>query len=186
MRSSKFMTRIDRIVSQIDRLSGFAGWLGAACIVLMIPLISYEVFMRYVLHRPPMVADEFSAYLLVGCVFLGLAYTLREEGHIRVEVLISRLNRRTANWIRVFALTVALVVIGIGVETGVEFELTAYKLGLRSESWLMVPEYIPKLFLPLGFLLFLIQILAEIRKVTWSLKGRDRIHFDGSGKIKAS
>ena len=41
-------------------------------------LVVVDVFMRYVMHRPLMVADEISAYMLVALSFLGFAYTWRK------------------------------------------------------------------------------------------------------------
>ena len=54
------MKRLGYIVEKIADIGGyFSGWL----VFLMMILVFVEVFMRYVLRRPPMVADEFSAYM---------------------------------------------------------------------------------------------------------------------------
>ena len=161
---------IKKTGSVIERLSEWTGWIGALFIFIMIPLISYEVFMRYVFNKAPMVADEFSAYLLVGCAFIGLAYTLKEKGHIRVEVVVSRIRTKTAKWLRLFTLLLALAVVVILVNTSFEFVQYSIKFGLKSESWLQVPEYIPKMALPVGFFLLSCQLLVEIGKAIKSLR----------------
>jgi len=156
--------------SFIEHLSDVSGWLGGSFIVIMIPLISYEVFMRYVFNKAPMVADEFSAYLLVACVFIGLAYTMKEGGHIRVEVVISRIRPQAAKWLRLITLLVALGVTVILFITSFEFLQSSIRLELKSESWLQIPEYIPKMALPVGLFLFFWQLLVEVGKTIKSLR----------------
>jgi len=161
---------IKKAGSFIEHLSDVSGWLGSSFIVIMIPLISYEVLMRYVFNNAPMVADEFSAYLLVACVFIGLAYTMKERGHIRVEVVTSRIRPQAANWLKLITLLVASGVAVILFITSFEFVQSSIRLGLKSESWLQVPEYIPKIALPVGFFLFFWQLLVEVGKTIKSLR----------------
>ena len=60
--------KFERIIESISNVGGyFSGWL----VPLMIVLVLYEVFMRYVVHQPPMVADEFSAYMLVAMLHMA-------------------------------------------------------------------------------------------------------------------
>ena len=75
----------------------------------MIVLIIIEVFMRYVLRQPPMVADEFSAYMLVAMSYLGAAYTFRERGHVRITALVNRLPIGVSSWLRVVTLAIAFI-----------------------------------------------------------------------------
>ena len=67
-------------------IANLVGFLSAWLVPLMMMLVVVDVFMRYVMRHPLMIADEFSAYLLVALSFLGFAYTWRQGGHVRVEV----------------------------------------------------------------------------------------------------
>ena len=78
-----------RIGIIIDKIAYLGGWFGGWLVPLMMMLVVVDVFMRYVMNQPLMVSDEFSAYMLVALSFLGLAYTWREKGHVRVEVLVN-------------------------------------------------------------------------------------------------
>ena len=75
----------------------------------MIVLIFVEVFMRYVIGQPPMVADEFSAYMLVALSFIGAAYTWREKGHVRITALVTHLPIPVAKWLRLVTMSLALL-----------------------------------------------------------------------------
>lgn len=80
-----------QFASAVDRLANFVGYLSGWLVPIMMMLVVADVFMRYVMRQPLMVADEFSAYMLVTLSFLGFAYTWRQGGHVRVEVLVNYL-----------------------------------------------------------------------------------------------
>ena len=37
-----------------------------------------------------MIADEYSGYLYLASIFLGLAYTFNEDAHIRINIITSK------------------------------------------------------------------------------------------------
>ena len=95
------MRRIERLVGSLAALGGyFSGWL----VLVMVVLVFVEVFTRYVLNRPLMLADELSAYMLVALCFLGAAYTWKEGAHVRITALVSRLPAKVASWLRLATL----------------------------------------------------------------------------------
>ena len=87
-------------VKIVDKAADVSGYLSGWLAPMMVVLVAFEVFMRYVLHNPPMVADEFSAYMLVALSYVGLSYTWRQGGHVRITLLVSRLPDKAATWIR--------------------------------------------------------------------------------------
>lgn len=172
------MKRLSSVLLVGDKLSYWSGLLAALFIVLMVLLVSYEVILRYVFKRAPMVADEFSAYLLVACIFIGLAYTMKEKGHIKVEVVVSRLAPEQAHWLRLFTLIVCLLTVGIFFWESVQLVFHSYDLGRRSQTWLLTPTYLVQIVMPIGFFLFFLQVLAEISK---TVRGYPKLGF-GSEK----
>ena len=153
------MKRIGIIIEKIAYLSGcFAGWL----VPLMMMLVVVDVFMRYVMNRPLMVSDEFSAYMLVTLSFLGLAYTWREKGHVRIEILVNHFPSRTYSWVRLLGLILTLIFM-------IQMDLAAYKMiayalqiNLRSSTWLMFPLFWPQLTIFIGFVLFTLMLAVDI------------------------
>ena len=83
----KMMKIIDAISERTGRI---VGWIAAPMIVALI----YEVFARYVFHRPTIWSYEIT-YMIYGTHFLlGAAYTLRVKGHIRIDLLYMRFPLR--------------------------------------------------------------------------------------------
>jgi TRAP-type C4-dicarboxylate transport system permease small subunit len=78
----------------VAALSLWSGYAGAAMLFAMLLAITYDVAMRYVFNEPTSWANELSTYLLVAVSFVGLAYAQLRNGHVRVELLVARLEER--------------------------------------------------------------------------------------------
>ena len=150
------------LASIIDRLANFVGYLSGWLVPLMMMLVVVDVVMRYVMHRPLMVADEFSAYMLVGLSFLGFAYTWRQGGHVRVEVVVNYLPPRLYAWVRLIGLILTFIFM---VEMDrAAFKMIAYALQMkmRSSTWLMFPLFWPQLTIFVGFVLLTLMLVVDI------------------------
>lgn len=80
-----------RLANGVSRFASLLASLAAAVLTLA---MVYEVFARYVFDAPTAWAFDI-AYMSNGAVFLlGMAYVLREDGHIRIDVLRNRLPAR--------------------------------------------------------------------------------------------
>jgi TRAP-type C4-dicarboxylate transport system permease small subunit len=153
------MNRFGSVIEKIADLGGyFSGWL----VPLMMVLVVVEVFTRYVLDRPLMVADEVSAYMLVALSFLGLAYTWRQGGHVRITILVNRLPDKAAAWVRLIGLIMTFIFM-------IELDRAAYKMiayalqiHLRSSTWLMFPLFWPQLTVFIGFVLLTLLLVVDI------------------------
>ena len=151
-----------RLASAIDRLANFVGYLSGWLVPLMMMLVVVDVFMRYVMHRPLMIADEFSAYMLVALSFLGFAYTWRQGGHVRVEVVVNYLPPRLYAWVRLIGLILTFIFM-------IEMDRAAYKMivyaiqmKMRSSTWMMFPLFWPQLTIFVGFVLLTLMLAADI------------------------
>ena len=166
------MKKIAVLLEKIAYLGGYySGWL----VPLMMMLVVVEVFMRYVLRQPLMVADEFSAYMLVALAYLGMAYTWRQGGHVRVTVLISRLPYRVSSWIR-FAGLILIFIFMVELDR-VGYKMIAYALqiNLRSSTWLMVPLFWPQLTVFVGFVLLTLLLAVDIVQMFIKIRAGERV-----------
>ncbi len=153
------MRQLAALIEKVAYLGGYlSGWL----VPLMMLLVVVDVFMRYAMHRPLMIADEFSAYMLVALSFLGFAYTWREKGHVRVEVVVNYLPPRVYAWVRLVGLVLTFSFM-------LEMNRSAYKMvtyalamKMRSSTWLMFPLVWPQLTILVGFVLLTLLVLVDI------------------------
>jgi len=166
-----------RSTTIIDKISNFFGYISGWLVPLMMLLVAVEVFMRYVLHNPAMIADEFSAYMLVALSYLGLAYTWRQGGHVRITLLVSRLPAKVAGWIRVFILVLIFVfMIGI-THAGWKMIVYARQIGLRSDTWLTFPLFWPQLTVFVGFLLLTLMLPVEIVRTILKIRAGEDVEM---------
>jgi len=79
-------------VGCFDRVLNYLAGAGATLIFGMMLIVSLEVVMRYILHRPQIWVVEVGEYILVWLTFLGAAWILRDEGHVKVDILYDRVS----------------------------------------------------------------------------------------------
>ena len=144
-----------------DKLSDIGGALSALCIVAILVIVCAEVVLRQ-FKMSLLVTDEIGGYFNAAAVFLGLAYTLRTGGFIRVEVvydiLPSRL-RTAARWLFTLASTAFVGTIFYYACLHVQY---AFIQDTRAVSVFETPEWIPQSIMVLGLGLLLLQLIAMI------------------------
>jgi TRAP-type C4-dicarboxylate transport system permease small subunit len=138
--------------------------LQAGVVFLLMIMLLVEVLTRYILNSPLSVAEEMGGYLLVSITFMGLAYTWKEKGHVRVTLLISRLPDRLARSIRFFTLILATVFTLPLIKACYDLLMDSLLFESRSGSWLRTPLVYPQTILLIGAVLLLLQMLVEIIK----------------------
>ena len=92
------VSRLERIGSFLGRCIESAGRVLniGACISLffLMLLVAVDVFLRYFFNRPLLFSYDLGGLLLVPIVFLALAWTMKEEGHVHVGMVVDRLGTR--------------------------------------------------------------------------------------------
>lgn len=104
---------------------------------------------------------DFAGYLLAGSSFLALAYTLNEGGHIRVNLFLSRLNRRSSLAAEVFSFTLCTALAAISTYFMLLLCLESHEFGDLSAGIVPVPLWIPQSVVVLGLAIFTVA-LADI------------------------
>ncbi len=77
-----------------DRFNDILVWLAALLLTFVWISVSVEVFLRYFLNRPMRWTFESTENILVWITFLGAAWLLRSEGHIKIDLVVARLKPR--------------------------------------------------------------------------------------------
>jgi TRAP-type mannitol/chloroaromatic compound transport system permease small subunit len=133
----------------------------------VIPLIAascWEVFSRYVLGEPTFWAYEVG-YMAMGTHFLiGLAYTLREREHVRVDFLYAHVSPRKRALIDAFTYVVLLLPLAGWLTVGFWHKVgQAYESQERSGMSAFNPVIWPfRLVMCTAFALLFLQALAEL------------------------
>ena len=166
---------MDAIVRNIERLTG---GIGVAAALLLVPLVGatcYEVFARYVLDRPTVWAYEVG-YILTGSHFLlGLAYTLRSNEHIRIDIFSGHFSARTRAAIDIAAYAVMLPLLVWLSWALWEHLATGWARNERSgQSAMNMPVWPFRTVFLMAFAVLALQVAAEALKSLRILLARDR------------
>ena len=159
------------IVQVIEKTTDLlSGHLQAWIVFFLMVMLMTEVVTRYVLMSPLAIAEEMGGYLLVSICFMGLAYTWKERGHVRVSLLINRLPAKVSHLLRIFTLTLATVFTVLLIKGCYELLLDSLLFESRSGSWMRTPLVYPQTILLIGAIMLFLQLVAELIKISGILK----------------
>lgn len=132
-----------------------------AILVFILLSITVEVIMRYFFNRPLTWVVEISEYGLLYITFLGAAWELREEGHARVDAVLSRLPPKIRALVNTVTSTAGTTVCVILLWQGALVTWENFQMGYLTQTILEVPKYYILAIVPVGSLLLVIQFLRR-------------------------
>ncbi|WP_236579158.1 TRAP transporter small permease subunit [Hydrogenimonas urashimensis] len=160
-----------RISYAIDEINKWAGATGAFASILLALLIVYDASMRYIFHEGSVALQELEWHLFDILFLLGLAYALKHDKHVRVDILYTRFSQRFKEIVRI--LTMLLFVIPLGllvVWYSWDFVLQSFIQHEGSpDPGGLCCRYVIKSFVILAFLLLILQALSETVKAFYRL-----------------
>lgn len=109
---------------------------------------------------------EIAAFSMAASSFLGLAYTFREGGHVRVSLLLSRLGDRRRLGLERFVLTVALLLSLMFAFYLVEMTIESWQFNEASDGVIAIPLWIPQSFVSAGVIALAIAV-ADVLIDSW-------------------
>lgn len=146
-----------------DRTVGLLAVLGAVLIVFTMLSITWEVFVaRFLLDRPQMWVVEISEYSLLFITFLGTAWVLKRDGHVKMDLVLTRLNPRAQLVMNTITSTVGAIICLALTWYGARATWNAFQLGLYVMSILEPPRAVIFAIIPIGCFLLSIQFLRII------------------------
>lgn len=146
----------------VNAISTLAGWTAATMIVAAVGITCQMIFVRFVLNQSTIWQTEAVIYLVIGATLLGLPYVQHLRGHVNVDLFPLWLKGRARWRMAIFTLSLSIVVVGIMLFYGYEYWHFAWSRGWRSDTVWGVELWIPYLALPIGFGLYLLQLIADL------------------------
>ena len=86
------------IANQLDRFAETTGRLIAWLTLGLVAITFAVVVLRYLFNTGSIALQESITYLHATLFMLGAAWTLKQDGHVRVDIFYSKQNRRTRAW----------------------------------------------------------------------------------------
>lgn len=105
-------------------------------------------------------AEDFTGYLLVSSLFYGLAYSFRNNSHIRVILLLHQVKQHRLK-AEFFSLSVLLALTAYFTYAFVVFTLETYDFEEVSTGMVPVPLWIPQTSIVFGMALFCLAVFED-------------------------
>ncbi len=147
-----------------DKLQNFGAYLSSFLFIALTILIVTEIVSRSFFNVSTMIAGEYSGYFYLASVFFGLGYTFKENGHIRITILTSKLSKKGIKVVDIFAGIITLGLLLFILYYSIKMVVESYKFDMVSETVSQTPIYLTQLALPIGLFMFCIAVLAFIFK----------------------
>ncbi|EMT50198.1 MULTISPECIES: TRAP transporter small permease [Brevibacillus] len=151
----------------IDSLIKFGGVIAGIFIVLATGMTFYEIVSRSLFNAPTIWATELTIYAIMGSCFIGAAYAVRVDAHIKVDLLLHNVSASVRRWMLIASALIGLLFSLVFCYLSWEHVQQSMELGFTSASLLQIPMYIPEMLLPIGGVLlglaFLLQLVDYIR-----------------------
>lgn len=150
------------VLRAADTLSTLCGWIAAGMIVISVLITCQMIFVRGVLNHSTIWQTEAVVYLMVTATLLGLPYVQRLRGHVSVDLLPLALPKRFRRGLTAFTLALGIAVIAVMLYYGSELWHIAYSRNWKSDTVWGVRLWIPYLAMPVGFLIYLLQLCVDL------------------------
>lgn len=167
----KLLVGIIRAIEWLNHKVGMvAAWLTTALVLI----ICFDVFNRYLLNKSFVAVQELEWHLFAVIFLLGAAYTLKQDGHVRVDVFYAKASEKTRALIDLIGCLVLLIPFCLLIIwTSKDFVLSSYAIAETSPDPGGLPaRFLLKGTLPLAFFLVLLQGIAMALKSLLQLIGR--------------
>jgi len=155
-----------RAAETLDRINGLLGPVVSWLALAMVLVTFLVVVLRYAFDIGSIALQESVTYMHATLFMLGAAYTLQQQGHVRVDIFYQRFSRRGRAWVDLLGTLILLVPICLFV--------LASSWAYVTESWAVHEGSreaggLPYVYV-LKTLLIVMPILVLIQGLVWLLR----------------
>lgn len=176
--------RLERLARGLDTIVEAAGRVGAWAGFALVLVMAGNVLMRYVFHTGSVAMQELEWHLMAPVSLLCIAFAIKQEGHIRVDVFYGRMRPSAQRVINVVSHILALALCVLIVRLSIPYVLQSYHIGEGSPDPGGLPNrFIVKSMIPLGFFFLGLQSLATVLRDIAPMFGET---IDQAGRVDAA
>lgn len=153
----KLLTKTGNIFDQVCTVLAI---LAGVLVIFVFAIVNSEVIIRSTtVHSISEWMIEVSEYCLLFMTFLGTTWLLRRDGHVKIELVLSRLEPRHQVVIRVFNSIICAIACLILTWYSARVTWTNFQSGFLYGGGLMPPYWIILSIIPVGSFLLSIQFM---------------------------
>ncbi|MEM8951095.1 MAG: TRAP transporter small permease [Pseudomonadota bacterium] len=147
----------------LDGLYLFSGWLGAAFLAGIALAIIAQVVGRFLGFTID--STETAGFCMAASTFLGLAYTFKQGGHIRVTLMIRHLPPNLRRSVELFCLAFTAAGLAYFTYWAADLVYFSYVIDEISPGLMAIPFWIPRSGMLLGLMIMTTAVVDEFFSV---------------------
>lgn len=151
-----------------------AGW----CYLGITLLITFDIIARRLMGFSTEATTEVTGYLMAIGMSWGMAGTLFERGHVRIDVLVQKLPLKVRVWLHMASLLALLVSTAFFVYGACSLARDSWELGATDLSTLRMPMVVPQGLWAAGLALLLLTVVAMAVRSLRQLAGGEADAMD--------
>jgi TRAP-type mannitol/chloroaromatic compound transport system permease small subunit len=156
------MSKLVKFADAIDAFIDWTGRLTSWLLIVLVLLIAGQVLLRYTMSLGAVWAQELEWHLLAVISLWGLAYTQKQDAHVRVDMLYAKFSQRTKDWMEFLSASLIMAPMAFYFAwLSIRFVTQSYDIGeISPDPGGLTHRWILKSFVTSGFLLLGIQCVA--------------------------
>ena len=155
---------LPRLEAFFDRFSDVMGWIAGILNLAMLVNVFYDSIMRYFFRSGSIALQEMEWHLFAMVFLFGIAYALKDDGHVRVDVFYDRFSPRWKAIVNIAGTVLLLLPLSVLViEGSVWYVQEAISTGEVSGDPGGLPyRWLIKLVIPASFVFLLVSATGFI------------------------
>lgn len=155
-----------------EKTGAVVSWLST----LLVIAVFYDVIMRYVFRNGSIAIQELQWHIFSVIFLLGAAFTLKRDGHVRVDIIYTKMSRKAKAWVDFVCTFIFLIPFSIIIIYSTQmFIMGSWAVREISPDPGGLPfRYLLKAMIPAGFVLLILQGISEGFKNLLIITGHDK------------
>ncbi len=145
----------------LDRIVEIFAAMGCLLIALTMFLVCLDVIWNLACGRSLTWVTEIVEYSMLWLTFLGSAWVLRNNAHIRMDMVTDRISPRNRHLLAAITSYVGAVICLLLTYFGARVTLHAFQTGYRLMTYLEIPSAYINFIIPLGFLMICLEFIVR-------------------------
>ncbi|MFH0913802.1 MAG: TRAP transporter small permease [Chloroflexota bacterium] len=179
------LTRMDAWVGKVETWLTYAGMVVLVGLMLM---VTVEMTGRYLFNKPMLGYIDSMEMMMAVLVFLGISFTQWKGGHIRMELLMDKLQKKGGRpFHAVESLHLLIALIGFSLIAFYTYQnvVNAFTVG-DVTAGALIPTWPARMGVLIGSILLCIRLVIQIvQNVTWAVLGVKRAALIGIERSEA-
>lgn len=161
-------------IKYADLFAEGTGWAVSWLATIMVVVVFVNVVLRYVFGKGVLALQDLSWYLFGFLYWLGAAFALKHDRHVRVDIFYVNMSPRLKAWVNLLG-TIFLLIpwCVLGVLISISFVEDSFRvLEMSPDPGGLPARWLLKATIPLGFIFLLIQGISLLFTSALQLRGK--------------